>query len=78
MFRTKKSHLAVAFFLRSRITTWLARKRLEQQQEPKRPSLERKQQELEQQRELVRRQRGLLLEQEFQQACCKRPRQRQR
>lgn len=76
MFRTKKSHLAVAFFLRPRITTWLARKqqRLERR-EPMRLQRVRKQE-----RQLVReqQQRGQLQAQELLLSYRKRPRQRQR
>lgn len=68
----------MAFFLRPRITTWLARKqqRLEQQQEPMRLQRVRKRQE----RQLVREQqrRGQLLELELLLSYRKRPRQRQR
>jgi len=76
MFRTKKSHLAVAFFLRPRITTWLARKR--RQLEPMRLQRVRKQQERERQRVQEQQQRGQLLAQELLLSYRKRPRQRQR
>lgn len=69
MFRTKKSHLAVAFLLGQRITAWLARKlqRLREQQR----------------RELLRVQKRQLREREQQEQqlllfYCKQPGQQQR
>jgi len=76
MLRTKKSHLAVAFFLRPRITTWLARKL--QQLEQMRLQQVRKLRVQEQQLVREQQQRGQLLELELLLSYRKRPRQRQR
>lgn len=75
LYRRKKSHRKVAFLLGARFSSLLARKQQQklERQEPKRQQQERKQRELEQQ-ELEQQPR----ERQVLQACCKRPRQRQR